>query len=261
MKRIMLFLAIIALTVCVVPALSYAQSSGVVIDFQNVAADTYFGWPQPYPLYGMNLSASWGDLVGVANYGGNHVAIDWGWGSPGWLNDQPAIVVFSTASGRPFYFNSLEYGNWTGGTPWWEMAVAGVDSQGVWIAYTEFYPTTKGNILTAAALGIENVPIARLWISMKSSYASDAQFYFDNVNVTLPNVYIGDCDSGASDRPAGLQLSIQQLISAKIAENPTHDVFMDYVSELTNTLKKSNVITNQEKSGIRACAAQSSIGR
>lgn len=268
MKRILLFVALAGLALCVLPVGSSAQLSGVVLDFENVADGTYLGWPSPpYRYYGLQMTDPYGDLGCVVDYNGTgaHVVIDGGWGPcyDGWNNSIGANTYIRTETGKPFYFNSVEYGNLTGGQACcgfaFAIAAIGIDGS-TWVAYRTFMPTTTGLTVTAADLNIANVPLAGMMIGGVSGNWLNARYYWDNLNVTLPNIFIGDADTGVRDRPGGLQLSIQQLISQKAATATSHDDFVGYVAELMNTLRKADVLTKDEATKIKISAAQSLIG-
>ena len=72
-------------------------------------------------------------------------------------------------------------------------------------------------------------------------------------------VVIDGCDTGVQNELLGDGCSINDLIG-ECADNATnHGNFVSCVSKLTNDLKKSGIITGQEKGAIQSCAAQANI--
>lgn len=246
MRRALMYLAIAL--IAALPT-AYGQSA-MVVDFQNVAADTWLTTysSTPYRLNGLNFYyIGYGELQRVRNEGGDHIVVDHNWGD---VYGAENIIV--SASGRDFYFNSVEYGYLPYGAHYYVRFIALRD--GVYLVNRTVYPSQSGLTMTAAALGLAGVPIDELRINLVGGY------YFDDLNVTLPAVVIQACDTGVQDRMGSATLSVQQLISEYAAAATSHDEFMANVAALTNDLKKADVITNEEKSSIRTCAAQSTIG-
>ncbi|MEO8217840.1 MAG: PA domain-containing protein [Acidobacteriota bacterium] len=74
-----------------------------------------------------------------------------------------------------------------------------------------------------------------------------------------PTVVIGTCDSGVANPLVSNGCTISDLIGNCAAKARNHGAFVSCVSNATNDLKKSGVITNGGKSSLQSCAAGAKI--
>lgn len=86
------------------------------------------------------------------------------------------------------------------------------------------------------------------------------QFTLDSFEGAPTTIVIDGCDTGIDDFDSnGQSASAQINAAADGARN--HGQFVSSVAKLTNEWKKAGLITDDEKSTIMECAAQSSIGK
>jgi len=73
------------------------------------------------------------------------------------------------------------------------------------------------------------------------------------------NVLIDGCDSGVSNTVLPGGLTISDLVADCAEEATNHGQFVSCIAHVTNDLKKSGIITSQEKNALQGCAAQADI--
>lgn len=72
-------------------------------------------------------------------------------------------------------------------------------------------------------------------------------------------INIGTCDSGVPNTLFANGCTISDLISQIAASSRNHGAFVSGVARLTNELKKTGLITGDQKGAIQSCAAGASI--
>jgi hypothetical protein len=72
-------------------------------------------------------------------------------------------------------------------------------------------------------------------------------------------VVIDDCNSGVPNTLFPSGCTISDLIAACAEGASNHGQFVSCVSHVTNDLKKTGIITGQQKGAIQSCAAQADI--
>lgn len=76
-----------------------------------------------------------------------------------------------------------------------------------------------------------------------------------------PTVVIGTCDSGVANPLFSTGCTVADLVAACASGAKNHGKYVSCVSRVSNTLKKSHVISGRDKGAIQRCAAGSDIGR
>ncbi len=74
-----------------------------------------------------------------------------------------------------------------------------------------------------------------------------------------PSIVIDGCDSGVSNTAQSNGCTVLDNISECAANASNHGKYVSCVAKLTNSLKKSGLITGKQKGAIQSCAAQANI--
>ncbi len=176
--------------------LASAAPVPVNIDFEDQSTGTF----TQIDVEGFRLEyIGYGDLQTIVDVSGNNVLKDSDISNP-----SGAEIRITSIDGGAFYFNSLDYNNFTT-DPYHAIAVTAVKAAGG-SAYQELYPSSPTYAtLTSSGLGVNAIPLSLLRVNIVSCWGGD--FSVDNINLTHITVETPisiDIKYGSPDNPVNL---------------------------------------------------------